>query len=124
MSVGGLVWGLLGNPGIGKSKRKEKSAEGEAGKGDDEPSLWLRVLTVYTPAEAQIAAARLRDEGIPVRLSQEAASSALPVTVGMLGQIHILVPEMLLERAELVLEETMDFPVIEDSDDDDSFPLY
>jgi hypothetical protein len=118
VTIGGLVWGLLGNPGKGKSERKEKSAEREAGKGDDEPSSWVRVLTVYTPAEAQIGASRLQDEGIPVRLSQEAASSALPVTVGILGQIHILVPEPMYERAERVLEETMNFPKAEDSDDD------
>jgi hypothetical protein len=119
MTVGGLVWGLFGNPGKGKSESNEKSAEGEAGKGDDEPSSWVRALTVYTPVEAQIAAARLRDEGIPVRLSQEAASSAFPLNVGLLGQIHILVPELLLERAELVLEETMNFLVEEDPADDD-----
>jgi hypothetical protein len=119
MTVGGLVWGLLGNPGKGKSEHKDKSAEGEAGKGDDEPSSWVRVLTVYTPAEAQIAAARLRDEAVPVRLSQEAASTAIPVTVGLLGQIHVLVPELLLERAELVLEETMNFPLEQDPDDDE-----
>jgi hypothetical protein len=119
MTAGGLVWKLLGNSGRGKRETKEKSAEGEAGKGDNEPSSWVRVLTGYTPAGAQIAAARLRDEGIPVRLSQEAASTALPVTVGMLGQIHILVPELLLERAELVLEETMNFPIEEDPDDND-----
>jgi hypothetical protein len=119
MTVGGLVWGLLGNPGKGKSENKAKSAEKEAGKGDDEPSSWVRVLTLYTPAEVQIAAARLRDEGIPVRLSQEAISTVFPVTVGMLGAIHILVPEAMLERAELVLEETMDLTWEEDLEDDD-----
>ena len=119
MAVGGLVWRLLGKPGKDKSESRNKSVEGEAGKGEDEPSSWVRVLTVYTPAEAHIAVARLRDDGIPARLSQEAASSALPVNVGMLGQIHILVPELLLERAELVLEETMNFTIEADLDDDD-----
>src|SRR5688500_6628287 len=102
MTVGGLVWGLLGNPGKGKRERQEKSAEGEARKGDDEPYSWVRVTTVYTPGKAEFASVSQHDEGIPVRLSQNASTISYPLNVSLLGQIYIPVTELLHERAELV----------------------
>lgn len=113
-----LVWNLLGGLGISRPESKDEAAEGESGKGDDEPASWVTVLTVYSPVEAQIGAARLSDEGIPVRLRQEAASSAIPVTVGILGQIEVMVPEAQEERAITVLEATMDIEIPEEDDED------
>jgi hypothetical protein len=111
VSLGGLVWGLFG--GLSKSQResgKEAAGESEAGKGDDEPSDWVRVLTVYSPVEAQMGAARLSDQGIPSRIQQESASAVFPVTVGMLGAMHLYVPEAKEEQAIIVLRDTLDLP--------------
>jgi hypothetical protein len=62
------------------------------------------VLTTISMAEAVLAAARLQDRDIPVRIQQEAASSAIPVSVGILGEIDVLVPASMLEQALAVLE--------------------
>jgi hypothetical protein len=117
VSVGGLVWGLFG--GLGKNRSedgKEKASESEAGKGDDEPADWVRVLTVYSPVEAQMGAARLSDQGIPARIQQESAGAVFPVTVGMLGAIHLYVPEAKEEQAIIVLKDTLDLPDEEDDE--------
>lgn len=98
----GMSWNMFGAAG-GKAG-EEAEAEGEAGKGDDEPAPWVEVLTVFNQVQATIAAARLEDEGIPVRVRHEAASSAIPVNVGILGRIDVLVPKPLSEKALGVLE--------------------
>jgi len=119
VTTGGLVWGLFGASDEGRSEGKEKSAEGEAGKGDDEPSDWLCVLIVYTPIEAQLAAARIEDEGIPVRIRPEAASTTLPVSAGILSRIYLYVPESMFEKAEQIINATMDFGV-EEADENET----
>ena len=102
--VGGLVVGLL--RGLGFFGHAEQSGEeaGEAGKGDDEPAPWVPVLAVFNMAQAALAIARLRDEGVPARLRQEAASTAIPVSVGILGRIDVMVPESMAEKAMLILD--------------------
>jgi hypothetical protein len=107
----GWVWRLMG-AGAGRAKRGKRggqadaaSGEEEAGRGEDEPAPWVVVLTVYDPVGAAIAAARLGDEGIPVRTRQEAASSVLPVGLGILGRIDLLVPEPRAEEALVILED-------------------
>ncbi len=72
--------------------------------GEDESAPWVRVITVDNPAQAVITVARLQDEGIPARTQREAVSQAIPVAVGPLAEIHILVPEPMLEKACLFLE--------------------
>jgi hypothetical protein len=118
VSLGGLSWGLFGglSSDANESHTSEQAGEKESGKGDDEPSDWVRVCTVYNPIEAQIGAARLNDQGIPVRIRQESASSALPVTFGILGAMHLYVPEPKAEQATIILEETMGPP---DENEDD-----
>lgn len=117
MSVGGLLWGLFGGQSKNRDESsKEKAGEGEIGKGDDEPSDWVRVLTVYNPIEAQMGAARLSDQGIPSRIQQESASAVFPVTVGMLGAMHLYVPEAKEEQAIIVLRDTLDLPDEEDDE--------
>jgi hypothetical protein len=104
MMVSGLVAGLL--RGLGRPRRAARSEEkaGEAGKGDDEPVPWVPVLAVFNMAQAALAIARLRDEGIPAQLRHEAASTAIPVSVGILGMIDVIVPEPMSEKAMLILD--------------------
>lgn len=111
------MWGLFG-----KSDRDQnmsgdsKAGENEIGKGEDEPASWVRVLTVYNPIEAQIGIARLSDQGIPSRIQQESAGSAIPVSVGMLGAIHLYVPEAKEEQAIIVLRDTLNLPEEEEDE--------
>ena len=102
----GLVLKLLGKTKAG-SREGAREAAGEGTGGDDEPTPWVTVLTSFNTVRTTIAAARLRDEGIPVRIRQEAASSVYPVGVGLLGQIDVLVPEPMADKALDVLEATL-----------------
>lgn len=101
--VGGLVFRLLG-----RSRRDTHSsteeAEAEGTGGDDEPESWVPVLTIFDQVQATIITARLQDEGIPAHMRQEAASSAIPVTVGILGRIDIMVPKLMEEKALALID--------------------
>ena len=105
--MSGLVLGFVGGAASRGNKDNAQEAQGEAGKGDDEPDSWVTVLETFAPAQAQIGAARLADAGIPTRLRQEAASSALPVIGGLLGLIEVRVPEATQEAALAILEDTL-----------------
>jgi hypothetical protein len=96
--VGGLVFRLLGAFRRAKDDSSEE-AEAVGGGGDDDPDSWVSVLTVFDPVQATIVTARLQDEGIPARIRQESASTAIPVTVGILGKIDIMVPKLMEEKS-------------------------
>ncbi|MGF1507760.1 MAG: DUF2007 domain-containing protein [Chloroflexi bacterium] len=104
--MGGFVLRLPGWLG-GRSNADDndsEAADAERGKGDDEPAPWRAVLETLDEVEARLAAARLEDEGIPTRIRREAASTAIPVNVGILGRIDVLVPEPMVEKALIILE--------------------
>jgi len=102
--VGGLVFRLLGRSRKGThSSTKEAEAEGTGGD-DDEPESWVPVLTIFDQVQATIITARLQDEGIPAHIRQESASSAIPVTVGILGEIDVMVPKLLEEKALALID--------------------
>ncbi|TFH36118.1 MAG: DUF2007 domain-containing protein [Dehalococcoidia bacterium] len=63
----------------------------------------LVVLCRSRHGEAQIIRARLEDNGIPAALSYESAGIVYGLTVDGLGEVRILVPESLYERAKAVL---------------------
>jgi hypothetical protein len=97
--------GFVGSLGLAGwlGKKKEEAEEGEAtGGGDDEPVDWVPVATAQGVEVAHLIAGRLNSEGIPTRISQEAAGAAIGLSVG-LGQIHVLVPEPLEARAVSIL---------------------
>jgi hypothetical protein len=97
------------------SKREAgEEATGERGAGDDEPAPWVPVVTAFDIARVTIAQARLQDEGIPTRLRREAVSSALPLTVGIIGRIDVMVPESMLEQANLILDDAVESEIDED----------
>lgn len=100
----GMVWRLFASRRAGEAEGEGAAAE--AGKGDDEPALWISALATYGPtlAEMLILTARLNDEGIPARLRSEAVSSALPLTVGALSRIDLMVPQPMAEKALLILK--------------------
>ncbi len=75
-------------------------------------SLWCVVAHAVDMTTAAIPAGLLESASIPVFLFREAiGSSALPLTVGMMGGVDIAVPEAYYEEALALLE----------PDDDDFF---
>lgn len=95
---------------FGLRRRKTPGAESaksssKTGGEDDEPVPWVPVFVVFNEVQARITAARLNDEGIDTWIRQEGASRALPVNLGLLGQIQVMVPEPMQERAEAILED-------------------
>jgi hypothetical protein len=96
--------GLAGAFGLaGWSREDGEAQEGETTGGDDEPVDWVPVAIALGRLEAAIIVGRLDSEGIPARIQQEGVGSALTLYVGV-GQIHVLVPKPLADRAIQALE--------------------
>lgn len=66
---------------------------------------WEVVTKTPGLAPAEIIAQRLRTEGIPARAWQEGAGQAFGLTVGLLGNGYVIVPESYLEQAKAILAE-------------------
>lgn len=71
----------------------------------DTPTEWLAVLTTNNLAEAHIVAGRLESEGLHPRVHQEPGGSAFGITVGILGEIQVLVADTEFEAAQSLLRE-------------------
>jgi hypothetical protein len=71
---------------------------------------WYIVAHATDLASAEIPAGLLRGADIPVILIREAASSAIPLTVGLLGGVDIAVPEKYYEEAQALLDPDRDDP--------------
>ncbi len=67
--------------------------------------VWYIVAHATSMIQAEIPAGLLRSAGIPVYLFREAASTAIPVSYGLLGNIDIAVPEDFYAEAMTLLEE-------------------
>ncbi len=76
---------------------------------------WLVVFTTYNPAEAHVIAGRLESAGFHPWVHQEPGGSALGITVGILGEIRVLVSESEFEAAQHLLADGVE------ADDDDEF---
>jgi len=75
---------------------------------------WYVVAYAADMVVAEIPAGLLRTAGIPVFLFREAAaSSAIPLTVGMLAGVEIAVPEQYYEEAVALLDEDEDDGLLE-----------
>lgn len=88
-----------------------------------EPETWLVVYMTYNPAEAHVIAGRLESEGFHPWVHQEPGGSALGITVGILGEIRVLVAESEYEAARHLLGEGVDDEDDEEYDEDDLFDL-
>lgn len=78
----------------------------------------ISVFVTYTLAEAVMIRARLEDAGIPALIQQESASSALPLTVGPMGEIHITVEKEQVEAARQTLADLAESDAVEEEDDE------
>ncbi len=79
---------------------------------------WKVVTKTSGLAPAEIIAQRLRSEGIPARAWQEGAGRAFGLTVGLLGNGYVIVPESYLEQAEAILAESEedDYPLVDEDE--------
>ena len=86
---------------------REEAAEaaGETTPKKEQKVRWEVVAVVNGLAEAAIIQGRLESEGIPARVHQEPAGVAIGLTVGLLGQAKVLVPEPLVETALDILSQ-------------------
>jgi len=64
---------------------------------------WVQVASVQAEVQAELLRGLLEAQEIPVLLSREGAGRALGLTIGPLGEVHILVPDQYLNQANKVL---------------------
>lgn len=89
-------------------KKVDKPMEKTTTPGGDKETKWKVVATTAGLAPAEIIAQRLQAEGIPARAWQEGAGQAFGLTVGLLGNGYVVVPEPYVEEAEELLASSID----------------
>ena len=70
----------------------------------DYSSEWMVVYLTNNHSEAYIVAGRLQSEDIPAWVHQPPAGSAMGITVGLLGEIRVLVDASDYDRAMAILD--------------------
>jgi hypothetical protein len=81
------------------------------------PTEWLVVLSTDNLPEAHIIAGRLQHEGIPSWVHQQPGASGLGITVGLLGEVKVLVAAEDYAAALAIIEQDSP-PELEASLDD------
>lgn len=76
--------------------------------GGEQPNQWKVATKTAGITPATIIAGRLKANGIPARAWQEGAGQAYGLTVGLLGNGYVMVPETYLEQAQALLAEELD----------------
>ena len=87
--------------------------------GDDREIKWEVVTKTAGLTPAEIIAQRLQSEGIPARAWQEGAGQAFGLTVGLLGNGYVIVPEPYLEQAKAILAEPVEYDEMLPADEED-----
>ncbi len=76
----------------------------ETTSGGDESTRWI-VIAIVGWAEAEVMRSKLESEGIPCVLQRESAGAVYGITIGPMGEVRVLVPEPLADRAIDLLSE-------------------
>lgn len=84
----------------------------EQGKSSPE---WMVVYSTDSLPEAHIVAGRLQNEEIPSWVHQQPGASGLGITIGLFGEVRVLVDAQDYERAKALLDDDADPPLVEDS---------
>jgi hypothetical protein len=95
---------------------------GETTPSGDENVRWV-VIAIVSWAEAEVMRSKLESAGIPCLLQRESAGAVIGITIGPLGEVRVLVPEPLADRAvELLSEDVEDLgeDVSEGEEDQDA----
>jgi hypothetical protein len=69
-----------------------------------QPPEWLVVYTTHNLNEAYIVTGRLKVEGIQSLVHRQVGAGALGITVGALGEVHVLVKPSDYDRALNILD--------------------
>lgn len=86
----------------------ETAVEQTTPPGGEQQVRWKVATKTAGITPATIIAGRLQAEGIPARAWQEGAGQAYGLTVGLLGDGYVMVPESYLEQAKALLAEELD----------------
>lgn len=97
------AWETAHQAALPSAPAQAKESEDETSPGGVEPIRWVRVAVALGPAHAEILRGRLEAEGIPARVLQEPAGSVYGLTVGLLGQIDVVVPQEYAAQAHELL---------------------
>ena len=76
--------------------------------GGEQEVEWKVATNTAGITPATIIAGRLQANGIPARAWQEGAGQAYGLTVGLLGNGYVMVPETFLEEAKAILADELD----------------
>lgn len=85
---------------------------------------WMVVYITYDLQDAHIVSGRLKHEGIPNFVHTQAGAGAMGITVGLLGEIQVVVRPEDYDLAEFILfgdddDEPDDDMALPDGDNDD-----
>jgi hypothetical protein len=83
---------------------------------DPDGYTWVPLVRALDLVQSRLITARLDDQGIPVVIRDESANTVIPVSVGMLAEVIVLVPDEYYDRALAVLR---DLRLVEEEDEDD-----
>jgi adenine/guanine phosphoribosyltransferase-like PRPP-binding protein len=89
-------------------EEEQKAAEKTTGPGGEQEVQWKVATKTAGITPATIVAGRLQANGIPARAWQEGAGQAYGLTVGLLGNGYVMVPETYLEQAKALLAEEIE----------------
>ncbi|MFZ0547737.1 MAG: DUF2007 domain-containing protein [Candidatus Promineifilaceae bacterium] len=88
--------------------KEAETAEQTTTPGGEHSIQWKVATKTAGITPATIIAGRLQANGIPARAWQEGAGQAYGLTVGLLGNGYVMVPEAFLEQAQALLAEEFD----------------
>lgn len=86
----------------------ETAVENTTTPGGDQQTEWKVAAKTAGITPATIIVGRLQANGIPAHAWQEGAGQAYGLTVGLLGNGYVMVPETHLNQAKALLEEEFD----------------
>jgi hypothetical protein len=90
---------------------QEKSATRSGGSGGQEPVVVWKAANLL---EAQVVKGRLVSEGIPATVKGESLGQIYGLTAGKLASTDVLVPALLAEKAQQILETEVDWSLDEE----------
>lgn len=89
-------------------EEEQTAVEQTAPPGGEQQIRWKVVTKTAGITPATIIAGRLQANDIPARAWQEGAGQAYGLTVGLLGDGYVMVPESYLEEARVLLAEEVE----------------
>jgi hypothetical protein len=89
-------------------EKGQMAVENSTTPGGEQKNEWKIATKTAGITPATIIAGRLQANGIPARAWQEGAGQAYGLTVGLLGNGYVMVPETYLEQAKAILAEELD----------------